>query len=69
VKPSPASEGRKIPGFSGAVSRIRLRYAHLNIARHPFIENHPRFPLDSQALRDRLQRNYRSGPDRKSFDK
>jgi len=69
VKPSPGSHGRKIPGFPGVVSRIRFRSAHLNIARHPFIENHPRFPLDFQALRDGLQRNYGSGPDRKFFDK
>jgi hypothetical protein len=61
--------GEKSRVFRGVVSRTRFRSAHLNLARHPFIENHPRFPPDFQALRDGLPRNYGSGPDRKFFDK
>src|SRR5215213_8333121 len=30
--------------FWGSVSRIRSRYAHLNIDAHPFIEDRPPFP-------------------------
>jgi hypothetical protein len=30
VKPSPGSDGRKTPGFSGAVSRSHFRHVHLN---------------------------------------
>ena len=34
------------------------RSAHLNMARHPFIENHPRSPLVFKALRVMVVGNY-----------
>ena len=41
-----------------SASGIHVRYAHLNIASHPFIESQPRFPLVFKALRVTVVRNY-----------
>ena len=40
------------------MSGIHSQYPHLNIARHPFIESHPRFPLVFKALRIMVVGNY-----------
>ena len=40
------------------MSGIYSRSAYLNIARHPFIENHARFPLVFRALRVLIVGNY-----------
>jgi len=40
------------------VSGIHSRPAHLNIARYPFIDNHPRFSLVFKALRVMVVGNY-----------
>ena len=40
------------------MSGIYSRIAYLNIARHPFIENHARFPLVFRALRVLIVGNY-----------
>ena len=44
--------------FLRSVWGFHSRSAHLNIARHPFIDSRPRFPLVFKALRLMVVGNY-----------